>query len=494
MRVSLIFPKYGQVYEEFEVFFKVAKFFRSPPPLPRPAPPLGLLYLSSSLELRGHTVQVIDQHSEDLTDEEVVKRIKSFGADFVGIHVTSATFQSARKLAMEIKKKTGLPIAIGGPHVSIERKKSLEEFKPADFAFEKDSEITFGTFIDKFELGKDFKDIPGIFFRSNGEVLNTPPNNLDYDFDGIPFPDRSKLPFENYKEFVPNHGIKIVSAFQTIRGCPFNCIFCSERVIYPKVKFRSVENVIKELKEIREKTPIRHLYFVDDTLTLLRKRSMEIFKLMEEEKLGFTFWGSTVASMIDERLAEQMVRAGLTSVYFGIESGDPEILKIVKKPANLDQVKRAVKIMNSLGVEVLGGIVLGLPYETKRKAWSSIKFVWSLKEIDMCGIFLGVPEPGTEYWEMVQRGEGGIKAIGNLQNLHRGVRYSSYVEVNDINGRSLVFMQKIGLILFYLSPSRVIRLIRRYGFRFLLIFVLGFVLSQQKSFKKKLLKLFHLRR
>lgn len=464
MNLLLIAPRWLNVYGSFKFITKLLHF----------EPPLGLCYLASSCEKEGIRTDILDCEAEEIEIEDILKYIRQKNPDFIGITTTTPTIGEAKKIAKAIKENFKIPIIVGGPHVTLVGKQVLDENPEFDFALTNDCETRFPAFLKLLWDGKKIEDIEGLIFRKNGETQYTRPPKEDIEFDRIPFPAREKLNIRKYKWFVPGIGEKIATTFQTSRGCPLRCIFCSERVLYPKVKLRSPQNIIDELKHIKKNHPeIEHIIFIDDTITLVPKRAFEIFKLMEEERLGFTFECETVANRIDEKLAEQMVRAGLKRINFGIESGDPQILKMVQKGTTKEDIKRAYKIVKRLGVETRGSVIIGLPYENIKTITRTILFIYSLKELDFAYINIATPYPGTALRDMVLEGKGGAKLYYSGYDMKR--YGAAVIGVGNLKPSHLVLIQKIAVILFYSRVRRIINIIRSRGIKFSLQLIFGFI-------------------
>lgn len=466
MNLLLIAPRWLKVYGSFKYITKILHF----------EPPLGLCYLAASCEKEGINTDILDAEAEGFDVEDIISYVKKTKPDFIGITTTTPTIGEAKRVAQEIKRNFSIPIIVGGPHVTLIGKQVLEENPEFDFAMTNDCEFRLPMFLKLLWDGKDIQKVGGLIFRKNGEVIQNFPPTEDVQFDSIPFPAREKLKIQRYKWFVPGVGERIATTFQTSRGCPLRCIFCSERVLYPKTKLRSPENVIEELKHIKKNHPeIQHIIFIDDTITLVPKRAYEIFRLMEEEKLGFTFECETVANRIDEKLAEQMVRAGLKRINFGIESGDQQILKMVGKGTNIDDIKKAYKIVKSLGVETRGSVIIGLPYENLKTIARTIFFITSLKELDFAYINIATPYPGTVLRDMILGGEGGSKLYYSGYDMKR--YGSAVVGVGKLKPNHLVKIQKLAVLLFYMRPRRIMHIIKSRGFGFAFRLLLGFMLG-----------------
>ena len=183
-----------------------------------------------------------------------------------------------------------------------------------------------------------------------------------------------------------------------------------------------------------------------------------------------------------------MRKAGLVRLSFGIESGVPEILKIIQKEVSLEDVKKGYKIAKKLGIETRGSIIIGLPGDTRKTIKQTFKFLRNLKELDHPYINVAMPYPGTRLREMAENGEHGLKLIDKSYTALR--RYDNAVmDVNDLTAEDLVELQNKGLLYNYLTPRRIWYNLKRAGLKAAIkngfAFVKSMFLTRNKFKRKK---------
>ena len=177
--------------------------------------------------------------------------------------------------------------------------------------------------------------------------------------DDITRPARHLFDRSLYQHYLPGKGFVPYATIFTSRGCPFQCIFCSQHTMYGRnVRTHSTERVISELKEITEDIGVEHVIIMDETMTLNKARTLSLCQAIKDEGLKFTWEGWTHASTINEEILVAMKAAGLIRLSFGIESGDPEILKIIKKGVTLEQVRTAYKLASKVGIETRASAII----------------------------------------------------------------------------------------------------------------------------------------
>lgn len=257
-------------------------------------PPLGLLYLASSLEKSGHQVKLIDFVAEQYTIEKLKNEVSK--VDFVGITVTSHMATSVAKVTNLIKNfYPNKTVIIGGPHCTVQSKEVLNEIK-ADISVIGDGEEAIIEIVDVLNGKKDISEVHGIFYREKGKIKEgLPPKEIE-DLDSLYFPARHLIKDYTYgKETIS--GVTYfargkITTIMTTRGCPFNCRFCVSKSIFKSCRLRSAENVVKELEEISKEYD--SVFAVDDNFLMDKKRAHKIMDLLIEKKIGFRymdFWG-----------------------------------------------------------------------------------------------------------------------------------------------------------------------------------------------------------
>lgn len=344
-------------------------------------PPLGLLYIAAVLEKDGHEVQVLDAPVENLNLEGVLERISKFHPDFVGISAITSLAGKTKALCEGIKQRySKIGIFIGGPHPTILPKEVLEQ-TGADVVIVDEAETVISDLIRNFEKYKEQKIVRA------GEVKN---------LDDLPFPARHLIDLKKYTALPNNYKLTPNSIHVvTSRGCPYPCTFCFDA--NSGFRQRSVRNVIAELKHLKEKYDVKEIAFWDDTFTINRNWVMEFCEAMVREKMNI-FWGCySRLNLLDAELLKKMKKSGCWTMFLGIESANQELLDNVKKKMTVEQMREKVRLVQSVGIEIRGSFMLGMPGETPEMARKTIKYAIEL-EPDYAQFSLTTPYPGTELY------------------------------------------------------------------------------------------------
>jgi len=385
--------------------------------------PLGLGYLASSLRENGHEPYIFDMAVEDEPLAAEIERAEEAGRPYhlVGITATTPLIEDAWKAA-RIAKKYGLPTLLGGPHLMLLPLESME--KPeVDFVLQGEAEFTIVELVDALENGKDLGRVPGLYWRKDGKVIVNPPAQLVQDLDTIPFPAHDLYKIEKYTNLQPlTDGLDKHARSYTIitsRGCPYHCTYCSKPITGDTWRGRSVDNIIEEWRWLVKGLGATEIGVTDDIWNLKRDRAKELCRRLIEEGLNTVPWVTVHGMKVnntDQELFHLMKAAGCKRVGFGVESGDPWILKhVIKKSQTLDMVRDAFRWAKNAGLQTMGFFIFGMPHETEETMERTIQFALEL-DPDLANFMLAAPFPGTELWNMVVESGGQVMAQ-NWQDL-----------------------------------------------------------------------------
>lgn len=424
-------------------------------------PPLNLALLAAIAEQAGHEAVMIDAEADCIPMDKTIKKAMEVNPDVICMTGKSPFFHLSKTFAEGLKEAgCDIPTVVGGQHITIMEEKVF--FPCFDYGFVGEVEDTFPQFLDCLEKGKDVSQVEGLLYRKNGVVRYTGKHMYQRDLDSLPFPARHLLPMHKYK-LGTMEGRKNFTSIQTIRGCPWKCIFCaSEALNTTSIGMRSPESTIKEIKECIEKWGIRHYMFVDDVLTLYPKHICGIAEMLIKEGLNITFEGSTRANLVTDEVIEKLKKAGLIRLSFGLETVDTEMRKTMNKKVPLEHYTRANKILGEHGVEALNSVMLGLPGETPKTIRKTLDFLRNDRYVKQANFAIAVPYPGTEFHEIAKRGDQGVQLITDDFSKYR--RYGSAVtNVNGMTQQDLIDFQNEGFVSIYSVPWRWKPMLKKHG-------------------------------
>ncbi len=363
-------------------------------------PPLGIAYLASVLRKDGHNVSIIDIPAMGFGESEIYTFLKNGNFDLVGSgSVTSGLHQALRvlELAKKVANDTGRKIftVYGGVHATLVEEKLFDEKtrEYLDAVIVGEGEYTLKELVKSLEEGKNLKDVKGLIYREEGEIRKNPPRPPIQNLDELPFPAWDLIPVEKYKEF----------SLITSRGCPYSCIYCCVGTIYGhKWRGRSADNVIEEMGYLIKKYGAKHFAFVDDAFNLDIKRAKEICRKILENNWRITWEASQGIRLnfLDAELVDLMKKSGCLFVGAGIETGDAEIMKTLKRGITKEKIAQSIQLLHKARIITRGFFLIGNPGETTETLKESVEFGKQLGLRSMGFTFL-MPYPKTEYTEWI---------------------------------------------------------------------------------------------
>jgi len=409
-------------------------------------PNIGIAYLSSFLKANGFDVLAIDASFDNLTFYEVKQALQKYQPDVIGLSAMTHEIIQAGKWAQKLKELfPNSKLIIGGPHATVAPVRTLKEFAAFDFAVIGEGESTLLEIIKSMnENNFRAESIKGIAWRNNGEIeINEARENIS-DLDALPFPN-----YDHIKERI------VIYPIYSSRGCPYRCAFCC-RVLGNKIRVRTPQNVIDELKIIVERYKPKFIDFSDETLTVPKRRVIEICDLIIKERLNEKIkWNAqSRVNGVDQDLFNRMKEAGCVKIGFGIESGNQEILNAIKKDIKLSDAENAINMAKKAGLKTWGYFIIGHPNETIQTINDTIDFAAKLNTT-VVAFGIMVPYPGTEIYDMAIRGDGNYKIISqNWEDYDKLL--GNVLELNGISRDELESMQHKAYVRFYMRNFRIL--------------------------------------
>ena len=368
------------------------------PPYPleeAPAPPLGVSYVAAAFEAAGCRVRIIDYIVSRYTPEKLKRELDAFEPDVVGTTSVTMNFPGAADIIRTAKKhRPSILTVMGGPHVSFDAARTLEAYPEIDLLVLGEGERTIMELVPSLADRSGWPGIRGLAFRQDDTTVVTGPRELIEDLDSIPPPARHLLPLSRYRAL--GFPVSII----TSRGCPNACIFCQgRRMVGKKVRYRKVEYVMDEIEQILS-YGISRINVADDLFTSNRARVREVCGQILARGLDFKWSAFARVNTVDRETLELMRDAGCDAISFGIESGNQEMLRRVKKGITLEQARNAVKLCKEAGILAHASFMVGLPGESPESLRDTAEFSKSL------GIAYGYhflsPFPGTDVREKIE--------------------------------------------------------------------------------------------
>lgn len=417
-------------------------------------PPIGLMYVASALEKAGFEVQMLDNYLMKKPVEEIKQLIAALNPQIVGITCGSATYPCCIETAKAIKQvKPDCKIVVGGWHASY-MPDSLLANPEIDYVIMGEGERAITQLAVAITSGRENHAvaIPGVATRRQEINIKNPPQFIE-DMDEIPYPARHLLPLELYDRNIEFLDAQPADVMSISRGCVFNCGFCETRKLWGNIcRGFSPKRVIGEIQDLQNRYGTRGIYFINDNFTLRKKETLELCRLMVKNKLGLEWVCDTRVDLVNQELLEAMYKAGCKTIWFGVESASPRILKRIGRNTTPQQVEAAFKLCKKVGIKTACSFMLGLPDETLADMEASLKFAKKL-DPDWCQFNTFIAYPDSQlYHELLQSGK-----YVKLDEFLLSVKTDEY----DYN--SLMEVQRRFFKEFHMSPRQIYKRVRHEG-------------------------------
>ena len=413
--------------------------------------PIGLMYIAAVLDQAGYQTEILDAFMADCAFEksgdainvgmpfqQIKQEIVSRKPDIVGV-AGPFTCQLENSLKVSNLAKEVDPsilTVMGGPHVTLVPKEFLEEERSVDIAVTGEGEYTMLDIAHHFEGKKQLSEIQGIAYRQNGKVMVNQPRPFIKDLDELPYPAYHLVDMEHYltsKMGYRSFRDRAISMI-TSRGCPFNCCFCSVHLHMGRgFRAHSPDYVIKHIQYVVEKFKVKNIFFEDDNLTFDLDRFEAICDgiIQNKIKIGWETPNGVRADCLNLNLLKKMKQSGCQSVFFGVESGDQQILdKVICKSLDLNRVVETAKNAKDIGLKTGGFYIIGFPGEKKENMQKTVDFALKLKRDYDVGmhLFMATPSYGTRLYEE-------CKSKGYIQE---NLTWNAFAEARQPKGMPLI--------------------------------------------------------
>jgi len=344
--------------------------------------PLNIGFLATYLKKKGYQVKLFDE----LAGQNIEAEIDRWQPRYVGLTGVTPLAPAAYRIARLCKEKN-ITTIMGGVHATI---LSEEARQHVDIVVKGEGEYA----LEKI-LSQNIKE--GIL---QGDFVK--------ELDGIPEIDRSFFQMDYYlrardradksylADFIPR-GMKVTSIL-TSRGCPWNCNFCHNSWRGLPFRYNSADRVVDELERLKKDYQIGAFFSLEDNFFCLKERSFEIFNLMKERKLDLIWGANARVDNIDEDLFKLAKEVGCRQVTFGFESGSQKILDIWNKKTTVEQIKKAIKLCQKVGIIPNGSFIIGAPGENMEDIKKTKELIQETK-LKSYGVSIATVFPGTKLWQ-----------------------------------------------------------------------------------------------
>jgi len=367
-------------------------------------PRLGCVLLATILRKHGiNCVVYVEAGGTEIDLQDVLS------ADAIGITTITSTAPRAYEIA-DIAREHGIPVFMGGPHVSFLPEEALEH---CDYVIRGEAEDIIYPFIKALEMGEGLEMISGISMRMNGVSYHSPTRCTCYDLDSLPFPDFSLI--QGVKRYP-------ITPVMTSRGCPYDCSFCAVTGMFGRrYRFVSPRRVVEGLQSIVPPADPNWVFFYDDIFNAHPKRTKELLRLMISEKVT-PHWTAQVRTEVakDKELLDLMEESNCYACYVGLESINPQTLKAYNKRQTPEDIQECIEKLHEHKIKVHGMFVFGSDEDDVHTIRQTAKFA-KKNNIETVQFMILTPLPGSRYYDDLQKQDRLVTREWSLYDAHHVV-------------------------------------------------------------------------
>lgn len=363
-------------------------------------PQTSLAYLAAVAKEEGYCIDIVDCIAERMNWQDFKKYLEQKHPRYIVTNAITSVI-SNDLYTTYLGKFLGAKTIAVGPHITSLPKETMERFPSLDFGITGEAEITIQALLSTVERSGNLAHVKGIVYRDrDGSVRITEKRPLIKNLDDLPIPLHELLPIS--KHCLPYIGSNYTFVLAS-RGCPYLCTFCRQPIMWERVvRMRSAKSILKELEYLTS-IGVHNIMFHADTFTIDRTMVMELCNEIIRNKLKIRWICNSRVDTVDEEMLLAMKKAGCWMIAYGIESGNDEILKNVKKGGNatVEQARKAVLWTKKAGIGVWAYFIIGLPGENETTIRETVRFSKSIPA-DIINFAIAAPYPGTELYRQAK--------------------------------------------------------------------------------------------
>ena len=373
-------------------------------------PPMDLMYIGAALEHKDVKCTLVDYPGEEKGWDHLKDDLRRLRPDLLVLSTTTPTMGRdlrAAQMAKGVRRDT--LVAVKGAHFWRDDKNLLKRYPMVDAVMRGEFEETVADLVSK----TDWEKVPGIVFRRGGKVISTGKREPQENLDLLPFPARHLANNSLYRR--PDTG-ELQTTIVTNRGCPEKCVFCLAPLVSGREnRRRSIPNILGEIENCVKQHGVHNFLFRSDTFTLDPDWVIRLCQGIERAGLNIKWSCNSRVDTLNGEVVRAMGESGCWLISFGVESGDQEILDLMKKGITKEQVRQAVNLCRIEGILTSAYFLIGTPWESEETFRETVEFAKQL-EPDFVEFFYAYPFEGTEMYVvaahhgLLERGEYPLSA------------------------------------------------------------------------------------
>ena len=411
-----------------------------------PLPPTDLLYLAAVAEKEGLEAYIRDYS----LGGNFEKDLEDIQPDYLLANIATPTLNSDLKCFDTAKKILPKIITIAKGAIFLTKNSEiLLKNKAITYIISGEAEETLSELLNG---KKEPKDILGLWYRDGFVAKFSGVRPFIENLDELPFPARHLIDNSIYRR--PDNN-KVQAVIKVSRGCPHHCFFClATPTSGRKVRMRSPENIISEIRECMNKYGIKNFIFWSDIFNYDREWTVNFCEKIIKSGLKFTWSANTRADTADEKMAKLMYKAGCRLVSIGSESGSQFILDKIGKKVTLNEIRDTVKAFKKAHIKIYNYFVIGLPWEDEQTAEATRNFAIEL-DTDFVSFYTATPLPGTRYYSYA------IKELHEDIENYTNAYYEPVLKTYSLSKERVMELHKKAVKSYYLRPLYILKMLTK---------------------------------
>ncbi|MBP7216894.1 MAG: radical SAM protein [Candidatus Omnitrophica bacterium] len=428
-------------------------------------PPLGLLYVASAIRAwsRNHpcTIRIVDFTAERLDANSFVRIVQEFAPDIVGLSSLDSEYAQFKRISLLVREAAPNSTLIAGGPLASNYYADILRNGLADFMVIGEGEVTIVELLESLKRGDGFQAVSGIAFKKDKDIVQTAPRALIQDLNEINFPAWDLIDLQRYAGFYNWNGIlreKYHAPIMTSRGCVYHCIYC-HNFFGKKVRMRTVENLLAEIKLLNERFGVKEFHFIDDFFNFDLERVKDICRAIIAcgLKIKIAFPNAIRADRMDEEALVLLKKAGAYKINYAIETASPRLQTLIHKNLDLKKARSIIELTSRKGIIAFGFFMFGFPTETIEEMKETISYAVASR-LDNARFFKVVVHKNTEIEKLTKR-EYSIEHFDNCEDVDY---YGHLTNFSDVPTALLNNIILEAHWKFYLRPGRIFRLFVKY--------------------------------
>jgi radical SAM superfamily enzyme YgiQ (UPF0313 family) len=419
-------------------------------------PPLQLGYMISLVK-NNYEVHFIDCRITSLTIDEIAKKTLDFNPDLIVSTFFTYDYRYAMRFFNEIKKEINPLILCIGHHASCAPRSLIFEGSPVDYLLLGECELDFVKFLEYLETNEYLEKINSLFSLKKKDI---PKPAMIENLDSLPFPRHELFNSKFYRSVYP---LKIKKRIEwgymlSTRGCPYDCIFCSQSVresYGKKFRIRSPKNVVDEMKFLMSLGK-NVISFIDDCFTVSKKYVEDVCDEIIKRKLDVNWICHARIDNLSKEMMKKMKQAGCLLLKIGVESGSNRIIEVLKKTPNKldwsDLTRKIFKFSKEVNLPILSMFILGSPTETMKDIKKTLALIEDINS-DLLQICYFTPYPGSEAF---------LEYFNGTDFDENFYHYKPFINVSNMNFKELELLSKKIYRSFYFRPRFLLKHLRNH--------------------------------